>query len=250
MAEDATYLIGYSLVNKYISEILNKDFPDELDDKGRPTINIAKELLSGGASYLLMSGMMEIIKREEQLITWLFAAGEAVIGVLWLRHKAKFNGLFNSIKSKKGVKATNRLGLASNQAEEQNTFINQTYQAMQTIMQGHSASQEVAQTIGVSNSTQDLAINREAHNLKFANANNQAFQNSMLIKTMTGSFTQTDEVILKKVIGRTNFATTPLSIDELNKVHEFMIVKDNNGKFMGLTEAFTMLLNGLGYIHK
>jgi hypothetical protein len=250
MAEDATYLIGYSLVNKFLSDLLASEFPDELDDQGRPTINLAKELLSGGASYLLMSGMMEIIKREEQFITYLFSAGEAVIVILWARHKAKFNGIIDSIKGRKGVKATNRLGLLAPQAEEQNTFINQVYQAMQAIMQGRSASQDVAQTIGASNSTQQVALSREDQNLKFANANNQAFNNSMLIKTMTGSFTQTDEIILKKVIGRSNFATTPLSIDELNTVHEFMLVKDSSGKFMGLTQAFTTLLNGLGYIHK
>ncbi len=250
MAEDATYLIGYSVANKYISELLASDFPDELDDKGRPTLNLAKELISGGASYLLMSAMMEIIRREEKFIEYLFASIEAVIGVLWLRHKAKFNGIIDSIKGKKGVKATNRLGLLAPQAEEQNTFINQAYQAGQAIMQGRSSSQDVAKTIQASNSTQDTAINREAHNLKFATTNNQAFNDSLLIKTMTGSFTQADELILKKVIGRSTFATTPLSIDELNKVHEFMIVKDINGNFIGLTEAFTMLLNGFGYVAK
>jgi hypothetical protein len=197
-----------------------------------------------------MSAMMEIIRREEQFINLLFAAIEAVITVLWLRHKAKFNGIINSIKGKKGVKATNRLGLLAPQAEEQNTFINQAYQAGQAIMQGRTATQNVAGTIQASNSTQDTAIRREAQNLKFAQGNNQAFNNSLLIKTMTGSFTATDEMILKKVIGRSNFQTTPISIDELNQVHEFMIVKDSAGNMMGLTEAFTTLLNGLGYIHK
>lgn len=250
MAEDLTMMVGYSLVNTYIQKLLTDEFPPEVDENGRERQNIALEVLSGGASFLFMSAMMEVIRREEKYIDYLFAAGEAVISVLWARNKGYFEGMIYKIKSLKGYKAKSKVRQLHENTDNQNTFITQVQQQIQNILHGRNSSHDVANTIQASNSSQDTAINREAHNLKFAKANAEAFHNSFMLKVMSGSFTQADEIILQKIIGRTDFRNVPISIDEMNKVHEFMIVKDSNGKFIGLTEAFTSLVNGLGFINK
>lgn len=248
MAEDATMMIGYSLVNKWLNDQLTQFFPDEKDEKGQPTMNIAKEVLSGGASMLFMSLMMDVIRREEQFITWLFSAGEVVIGILWARNKGYFDLMMGKLSGRKGVKAKSLARLASDNTDNQNTFVTQVQQGMQTIMQGRSQGHDVANTISASAQEQQLALSRESQNMKFADRNNQAFQNSIMLKTLTGTFTTNDKLILQKIIGRTNFSTVPLNVDELNQVREFMIIKDSNGKFVGLTEAFTSLVNGLGFL--
>jgi len=248
MAEDATMMIGYSLVNKWMSDQLEQYFPNELDDKGQPTMNVAKEVLSGGASMLFMSLMMDVIRREEKFIDYLFAAGEVVIGILWTRNKGYFDGMMSKLRGIRGVKAKSIAKLASDNTDNQNTFISQVHQGIQAIMQGRSQGHDVANTISASASEQQLALSRESQNAKFADKNNQAFKDSMMLKTISGTFTANDKVILQKMIGRSNFSTVPLDIDELNKIREFMIVKDSNGKFVGLTEAFTSLVNGLGFL--
>lgn len=250
MGEDLTMLLGYSLVNQYLHEKLSAYFPDEIDENGNAKQNIALEVLSGGASFLFMSGMMEIIRREERFIEYLFAAGEAIITVLYLRNKGAFESIGNRIKSMKGVKALNRLKLFDSQTDPTNSFISQVYQAMQVILHGRNSSSDVAGTIQASNSSQDTAINREAHNLKFAELNNKSFNDSLMIKTITGTFMQADEIILRKVIGRDNFQSVPLSHEELNQVHEFMFIKDSNGKLIGMAKGFIDLVNGLGFINK
>lgn len=250
MAEDLTMMVGYSLVNTYLQKQLGEYFPPEVDENGREKQNIALEVLSGGASFLFMSAMMEVIRREEKFIEYLFAAGEAVIAILWARNKGYFEGMMNKMRGVKGVKTILRSKILSSNKDNQNTFISQVRQEMQLILHGRNSSHDVANTIQASNSSQDTAINREAHNLKFAKANAEAFHNSFMLKVMSGSFTQADEIILQKMIGRTDFRNVPISIEEMNKVHEFMIVKDSNGKFVGLTEAFTSLVNGLGFINK
>jgi hypothetical protein len=250
MAEDATMMIGYSLVNKWLNDQLTQFFPNEVDEKGQPTMNIAKEVLSGGASMLFMSLMMDVIRREEQFISWLFTAGETVIGILWARNKVNVQNIFNMMTGKraKGIKAKTLFKHATETNDNQNTFVTQVQQGMQTIMQGRSQGHDVANTISASASEQQLALSRESQNMKFADRNNQAFQNSIMIKTITGTFTINDRLILQKIIGRSNFSQVPLNVDELNQVREFMIVKDSNGKFVGLTEAFTSLVNGLGFL--
>lgn len=248
MGEDLTMMLGYSMVNKFLHEQLAAQFPPETDENGNEKMNIALEVLSGGASFLFMSAMMEVIRREERFIEYLFASGEAIISVLYLRNKGYFDGMMGKLRGLRGVKAKSVAKLASDNTDNQNSFINQVYQAMQAIMQGRSQGHDVANTISASNGAQDTAIRREGHNLKFAQANNQSFHDSVLIKTMTGTFTETDELILKKVIGRTNFQTTPINHEEMNKIREFMIVKDSSGKFIGLTEAFTSFYNALAFV--
>lgn len=250
MGEDLTMLVGYSLVNKYLHEQLSEWFPPVLDENGNEKMNIPLEVLSGGASFLFMSAMMEVIRREEKFIEYLFAAGEAIIAVLYARNKGAFDRLGNKIKGLKGVKALNRFKLFDSQTDPTNSFIGQVYAAMQTILNGRNSSHDVANTISASNSSMDTAINREAHNLKFAELNNKSFNDSIMIKTMMGKFTEADEIILKKIIGRSDFQAVPLNHEELNQVHEFMFVKDSNGKLIGLAKGFIDVLNGLSFTNK
>lgn len=250
MGEDLTMMIGHSMVNKYLNEQLAGMFPPELDENGNEKMNIPLEVLSGGASYLFMAAMMEMIKREEKFIEYLFAAGEAIIAVLYARNKDYFKRVTDKLAMRKGVKALGLAKIFSSNNDPQNSFVGQVYQAMQTILNGRNASHDVANTVSAGAAVQDHALNREAQNLKFAEANSKTFHDSLIIKMATGTFTATDKTILQKVIGRSEFATVPLQVDELNKIREFMMVTDSNGKLVGLSKAFTQLLNGLGFINK
>lgn len=248
MSEDLTMMVGYSMVNGWITDLLKAEFPPEVDENGKQKINYALEVLSGGASFLFMSAMMEVIRREEKFVEYLFAAGEAVITVLYARNKGYFDGMVSKIKSLKGFKASSKARILSDNTDKTNSFVGQVYAAMQTILHGRNTSDSVASTIQASNSSMDTAINREAHDLRFANLNNRSFTDSIDLKMKTGTFTEADRLILQKVIGRNNFSEVPLDISEINKIHEFMFIKDSNGKFIGLTRVFTDLINGLAFL--
>ncbi|MCK9373460.1 MAG: hypothetical protein M0P91_09690 [Sulfuricurvum sp.] len=247
MAEDATMMVGYSLVNTWITEKLTELYPDTQDENGRVRVNYAREILAGGASFLFMSAMMEVIKREEKFVEYVFAAGEAVISVLYLRNKGAFDRIGKRIKSMKGVKALNRLKLFDSQTDVTNSFIGQVYQAMQTILNGRNTGHDVANTISASNSSMDTAIRREGHDLRFASMQNKSFADSLMIKTLTGTYSESDKLILQKIIGRDNFNAVPIEISELNKLHEFIYTKDSNGKLIGIARTFTDLTNALGF---
>ena len=248
MGEDLTMMLGYSMVNKWLHDKLADLVPPEVDENGHEVPNIALEVLSGGVSFLFMSTMMEVIRREEKFIEYLFAAGEAVIMVLYARNKGYFDTMLSKVKSLTGYKARSKAKLLSDNTDHQNTFITQVYQAMQTILEGRNASHDVANTISASNSSIDTAVNRERINLDFAKAQNQSFSNSIFIKSVTGTFVPADKLMLQKMIGRTDFANVPLNIDELNKMHEFLYVQSTDGKFHGLTDAIASLVNGLGFL--
>lgn len=246
MAEDAIFMIGSPMANEFISDLLNEHFPPETDDKGRPVHNVSRELIQGAGSFLVMHSIMSLIRREEIMMDYLFAASRSVITVLYLRNKGAFDGLFNKIKNLKGVKAINRMKIFNAQSDPQNTFISQVLQQVDIIISGRNASHDVANTVTAATSTMDTAIRREAHNLKFAEANNKSFDNSMMLKFITGSFTATDKLMLQKMIGRDDFQAVPLDVDELNKINEFMFVKDSSGKNVALTKAMMSLINAFG----
>lgn len=250
MGEDLVMLVGYSMVNQRIHDLLSEYFPTQYDENGKEIQNIALEVISGGASFLFMSGMMEIIRREEKFIDYLFVAGEAVISVWWARNKGYFDGMINKIKSLKGYKAKTKAKTLSDNIDKSNSFISQVYDAMQTILHGRNASDNVASTIQASNSAQDTAINREAHNLKFAEIHNKTFSSSLFIKTATGTYTPADKVMLQKMIGRTDFSNVPLDIDELNKLHQIFYVKGSDGKFRALADVLISWGNGMGFLNK
>jgi hypothetical protein len=245
MAEDATYMIGYSYVNDLIRKKLQNWFPDELDEHGRPQANILVDVLSGGASFLFMSSMMQVIRHEEKIIDYLFAIGESVIAVLYARNKGFFDGMLNRVKSVKGVKARSRAKLLSSQNDPQNSFISQVTQHMDLILKGRNSSNDVSNTISSGTGVMDTAVNRERLNLDFAKTNKNSFHESILLKTMTGSFTEADKAILRKIIGREDFSNVPINIDEMNTVHEFMFLKDSSGKVIGLTKAFVSIFNAV-----
>lgn len=247
MGEDLIMIVGYSKVNSYLHDKLKSHFPTEHDEQGREVQNIALEVLSGGVTYLFMSVMMEAIRREEKVIQHLFVAGEAIIAVLYARNKGYITKMMNRIKGLKGVKAVGKFKSMASQTDNTNSFIGQVYQAMQNIQQGRAASHNVAETIQASNASIDTAINREAHNLKFAELQNKSFSSSLFIKTATGTFTAADKQYLQKMIGRENFSSVPLDVDELNKIKDFMYVKSSDGEYHGLSDLMSSLINGLGY---
>lgn len=153
MAEDLTMLVGYSMVNQFIHKELSSLFPPVIDENGNEKMNIPLEVLSGGASFLFMSAMMEVIRREEKFIEYLFAAGEAVIAVLYARNKGFFDNMKNKIVGKlKGVKAVSKMKALQSQTDVTNSFVTQVYAAMQTILHGRNSSHDVANTISASNS--------------------------------------------------------------------------------------------------
>ena len=247
MAEDGLYLAGYSYVNSRIHEKLQKYFPDEVDKDGRAIPNILLEMTEGGVSLLFTSAMMEVIRREEKIIDWLFIAGEAVISVIYLRNKSFFDGFMNKIRSLKGVKASKKAKNFNSQNSDKD-FITEVQNQMSIIMQGRNSSHDVANTISANNSTIDTAIKRESHDHDFAKNRNEQFMKSTLLKTVTGTFTPADKVILQKVLGRENFDGVNLNIDELNKIHEFIFVTDSSGKTIGLSKAIVSILNAFGQL--
>ena len=74
-----------------------------------------------------------------------------------------------------------------------------------------------------------------------------------MFKLFSGTFSEADKQTLKAVFKSANptasYNPDSMDITQLNKISEFMFVKDSEGHIIGLTRAFLDLLNGLSYLH-
>ncbi|MCD8477290.1 MAG: hypothetical protein LRY68_04780 [Sulfurospirillum sp.] len=98
------------------------------------------------------------------------------------------------------------------------------------------------------NDTKQTLYQRENLHMQFGNAMASRYNETLLFKLFTKSFTANDEMLIKKILGRDTGAV--VNVEDLNQVADFMFVKDTNGKVTGLSEAFYQLVNSLGYINK
>ena len=81
---------------------------------------------------------------------------------------------------------------------------------------------------------------------KVGNAMASRYNETLLFKLFTGSFSDNDKTIIKKILG--TYDPSKIDVNDLNKISSFMFVKDDNDKIVGLSEAFLELVNGLGYV--
>ena len=89
-----------------------------------------------------------------------------------------------------------------------------------------------------------LIMHSKDQQLNYAKAKAETFNQTLMFKLLTSKFTATDKEILRKITGAES-----IDIEQINKVADFMWVKDDKGDIVGLSEAFMQMLNGLGYFH-
>ena len=229
--ETLIYMVAYEEARNLIS-----NFTKDIDNP------YLKEAVESAANVAVFGGIFLIIQYEEKIIEKVFNLASAVITSLILIPKkslSKLRGLRGrklSIVSKIiGGLDDNAVGKANVVANQLGNFIagrNNQYQSM-NLVQG---SQMIRKSV----------FQKEDINLKLGNAMASRYNDTLIFKLLTSSFTQKDKTILKKILG--TYDPDKIDVDDLNKISSFMFVRDSDGNIVGLSEAFLELVNGIGYV--
>lgn len=228
--ETLIYLTAYeearSLISNYTKDIDNPILKEAMED--------ALNVLAFGLVY-------ELIRVEEYFIDRVFAiAGSLVAFLLSPFRGRKFGG--------KGVKGLLSRFLFrysdSDRIQLANLVVNQTG----NLLNARSNQYQSSLLYQNYNDTKLRIYERERLHFQVADAYSKNYLNTLMFKLFTKTFSQNDEVILKKILGRDSIGN--LSVDDINRISDFMFVKDSSGKVVGLTEAFLEILNGLGYVKR
>ena len=95
--------------------------------------------------------------------------------------------------------------------------------------------------------TKNSLYQREQLHMGLGNNMASRYNETLMFKLFTKSFTPQDEMLMKKILGRDT--ASALDVNDLNKAADFMYTKDSNGKLTGLSEEFMNLINALAYVH-
>jgi len=231
--ETLIYMVAYDEARKMISEF-TKDIENPY----------LKEAVESAMNVAVFGGIFMIIQYEEQILEKVFNIASSLISTLILLPKKGLSKL-RALKGRKlsiiskiignlNDDAINKANVITNQLGNFIAGRNNQYQSMNLI----EGSQLIRKSV----------FQKEELNLKLGNAMASRYNETLIFKLLTGSFSENDKSILKKILG--TYDPNKIDVNDLNKISEFMFVKDNNGKIIGLSEAFLELVNGLGYINK
>ncbi|WNY98742.1 hypothetical protein SUSP_001160 [Sulfurospirillum sp. 'SP'] len=234
--ETFIYGVGYNEGREQIQEFTK--------DVSNP---ILQDAIQSSMNVLIFGAIMYAVQKQEALISKLFDAAE----VLLLALVGKVNKYANKLKGKKGTKLHRFISFlqGSNQENLMTAQVIATHVGSKNM--AHSTNGNVSGAVGAYQmqlDTKNSLYQREQLHMDLANNMTSGYRETLMFKLFTKSFTPNDELILKKILGRDSVST--LNVADINKISDFMFVKDSNGNLIGLAETMYRLLNGLGYLNK
>jgi len=231
--ETLIYMVAYEEARKMISE-----FTKDIDNP------YLKEAVDSAMNVAVFGGIFLIIQYEEQIIEKVFNLASALVTSLILLPKKGFSKL-KSLKGRKLSIVSKIIGNLNDDAvNKANVIVNQ----VGNFIAGRNNQYQSMNLVEGSQLIRKSVFQKEDLNFKLGNAMASRYNETLIFKLLTSSFSEADKSILKKILGTYN--PDSIDIENLNKVSEFMFVKDDSGKIIGLSQAFLELVNGLGYINK
>lgn len=207
---------------------------------------VIKEAVESSMNVLVFGMIFLLMQKQEALISKIFTIAEAIITALIV---TPMGALKNKLKGLRGTKLFRKLGMGSNLMQERigiaGIVTNHTGNHLRG--QGVASGSSSSQVFEAVNSTKQTLYQREKLHMDLGATMAGRYNETLLFKVLTKSFTPQDEMLMKKILGRDTASV--LHIDDMNKVADFMYTKDTNGKLTGLSEEFMNLINALGYLH-
>lgn len=208
---------------------------------------VLQEAVEGAMNVLVFGMVFKLIQTQEGFIEKIFTVASSLIGALLV---APMNLIKNKLRKLKGVKLFRRLGFFGSTLQERATISNTVATFTNSLMTAQNATNTSSNQVSVYDTvmaTKNSIYQRENLHMGLGNNMSSRYNETLLFKLLTKSFTANDELLVKKILGRDTASV--LNMEDLNKVADFMYTTDTEGNPIGLSEAFIDLVNGLGFLH-
>lgn len=213
---------------------------------------VLQDAIESSLNVIAFGLLFKLIQKQEVIIDRLFAFLNTAAFALY-GFGSKLKGKLNSLsKSKKmGRVGRNVFSMASQMADKRQHL------ARSLIIQGGNylqAQSNASNTTGVYDSymqTRSTHFAEQEHKLNFAASANSIYTQMMLFRAITGTFRQTDINMINKMLNRQEGGqASPLTLEDVNSLHNAIFITDSNGERIGLSEAFISFVNSQAYAHK
>ncbi|NPA44162.1 MAG: hypothetical protein GXO49_01370 [Chlorobi bacterium] len=203
-----------------------------------------REAVESAANVAVFGGIFMIIQYEEKIIEKVFNLVSGSISILMSLPKKSLLKLKN-LRGRKFTILSQVLGnISDNGIQKSQIIVSQ----LNNFIQGRNNQYQSMNLVDSAQEIRKSVYQRENMRMELASKMAQRYNETLIFKLLTSSFSEQDITILKKILGTYN--PEAIDIDDLNKISSFMFVKDDSGKVIGLSESFLELVNGLGYINK
>lgn len=234
--ETILYMTAYTETQKIM-----QDYTKDIDNP------VIREAVQSAMSVAVFGAVFYAVQKQERMIQFVFDKAEIVFMLLLGKSKK----LLDKVRGFKGSKLSRLLGFITGTNQEnlmtaQMVVTHQGFKSNARVQSNYATSGTSAYQMQVD--TKNSLYQRENLHMQFGNSMASRYNETLLFKLLTKSFTPNDEILIKKILGRDVGAV--INVDDLNQVADFMFVKDTNGKVTGLSEVFLQLVNSMGYINK
>jgi len=203
-----------------------------------------REAVESAMNVAVFGGIFMIIQYEEKILEKVFdlvSGGVTVLMNLPKKSISKLRGFrgrkFSVMSKVLGNVTDNGIKKSEIMVQQLGNFINARNNQYSSVSLVDSA-QQIRKTV----------FQKENMSMQLADMMVKKYTDTLLFKLFTSSFSEVDKSVLKKILG--TYDPNKIDINDLNKIGEFMFVRDDSGKIIGLSEAFFQLINGLGYVNK
>lgn len=232
--EEITYQVGYDEARTQI-----QGFTRDVNN------DIVKEALESSMNVLVMGLMMLFIRHQEEFIQRLFTVAKGLVIIILASDTIQ--SYKNKLSNIKGFKFLKKFDAFKKSYADRVATAQLVLDGTNNHLQAEATMQNETNNYNTVLSQKEHVVNKERLHMELANSMASRYNESLLFKMFTKSFTSNDKTMIKKILGRDTSAE--LDIAELNQVADFMYVTDSSGKVTGLSEQFMTMLNGLGYVH-
>ncbi len=202
-----------------------------------------REAVESALNVLAFGLIFELMRMEENFIERIFnIASSLVIALLGYGRLIK-QRFFRGGRGIKGVFKALFGGFLDNSTAVAQVVVSQTTNQMLARQSVYNSAGSQG-LFGDYMDTKRYIVDREKYHLEVADKMTKRYIETLLFKLFTANFTEQDKTILRKILNKSS-----VDIEDINKISEFMFVRDSQGKVVGLSKAFLELLNGLGYLH-
>lgn len=232
--ETMIYMTAYDEAQNQI-----RDFTSDIDNA------IVQDALEGAMNIVAMGLIFKLIRSQENFIQGVFdVARGLVIILLGSSYAQKMKQKLSNVK---GFKLFKKLDFFKSAYSDRVATAQLVINGANAHFSAERTAQSDTSTISSVMQMKEHIVNKEGLNHSVGSGMASRYNETLMFKLFTKSFTSQDEVLIKKILGRDT--ASAIDIDEINKIADFMFVTDNDGKVTGLTEQMFQLLNGLGYLH-
>lgn len=233
--ETILYATAYEEARTQIQGMTN-DIEDE----------VLQDALTSAMTVITSGLIFMLLRKQEDFIQGIFDTAKGLVLILLGTHFAqKIKGRLLSLK---GTKLFKKLSMFKSSYSDRIATAQLVVNGANSHFHAERTTQSEGSNVQTINQMKNHLVNKESHNHAVGNSMASRYNETLIFKLLTKSFTANDKTLVKKILGRDT--ASELDIEDMNKVADFLFVTDDEGNITGLSEQIFSLLNGMGYTHK